>query len=66
MSDRQELPLPTGHAHVGEDLLQLLEALQEAIFDYQVRSQPQAGALLNINGESRWCNKQRLVVRNLH
>ena len=47
LSDRQELPLPTGHAQVSEDLLQPLEALQEAILNYQVRSQPQA-----------WCPSQ--------
>ena len=38
LSRGQELPLPTDHAQTNGYPSQLLEALQEAILDYQVRS----------------------------
>ena len=39
-SEEQELPRPVDHVHVGEDVFELLEDLQEAILNHLVRSRP--------------------------
>ena len=37
-SEEQERPRPVDHVHVGEDVFELLEDLQEAILNHLVRS----------------------------
>ena len=45
---------PTERVQNGEDVFQLLEDLQEAMFHYQVGSQP--NTLLDANDDNRWRN----------
>ena len=39
-SEKQESPQSVDHVHVGEDVFELLEDLQEAILNHLVRSRP--------------------------
>ena len=58
LSEEQGLPGLTDHVH-DDDLFRSLDDLQEAIFDYRVRSQLQPDSLFNIDEDSRWRNRRQ-------
>ena len=53
LSENQGLPRLTDYVQDDDNLFRSLDDLQEAIFDYRVRSQPRNDALFNINEDSR-------------
>ena len=53
----------TDHVQDNDDWFRLLDDLQEAILNYQVRSQPRA-RLLDINEDSRWRNRRQSAIRS--
>ena len=52
---------PAGRVQASEDAFRLLEDIQEAILDYQVRSRPDT--LLIVNGDGRRRNKQCPAIK---
>ena len=60
-SEKSGLLLPADHVQASEDAFRLLEDIQEAILDYQVRTQPDT--LLTVNGDSRRRNRRCLTIK---
>ena len=59
LAEKPGLPQLTDHVQDNDDLFRSLDDLQEAILNYQVRSQPQAQHSFNINEDSRWRNRRQ-------
>ena len=64
LAEKPGLPRPTDLVQGNDELFRPLDDLQEAILNYQVRSQPQARRLFNINEESRWRNRRQFAIRS--
>ena len=60
-SEKSGLLLPADHVQASEDAFRILEDVQEAILDYQVRTQPDT--LLTVNGDSRRRNRRCLTIK---
>ena len=63
LCDESEPREHTERARNCENAFQLLDDLQEAIFHYQVCSQP--NTLLDVNENDRWRNGEILMIRDL-
>ena len=61
-SEKSESLLSADDVQTNEDAFQLLEDIQEAILDYQVRSQPDT--LPDVDEDNRRCNRQWPTIKD--
>ena len=62
LSETQRSTQPIDHVQASEDAFRLLEDIQVAVLDYQVRSQ--LDTLLDVDEDSRLCNKRWPTIKN--